>query len=105
MNTPLPVELKKMTPNVLGINWSDGHQSMYHVRKIRLECRCAHCVDEWSREKLIDETKIPLDIVPKKIESVGRYALNFVWSDGHDTGFYTFDQLRSLCECDQCRGH
>ena len=103
MSTPLPLELKKLGANQLAIMWNDGHESRYHVRKIRLECRCANCVDEWSRAKLIDEAKIPQDIVPRKIESIGRYALNFVWSDGHDTGFYTFDQLRSLCECEACQ--
>jgi DUF971 family protein len=35
---------------------------------------------------------------------VGNYALRFVWSDGHDTGLYTFAKLRyELCECTECR--
>ncbi|MDX6289392.1 MAG: Gamma-butyrobetaine hydroxylase-like, N-terminal, partial [Blastocatellia bacterium] len=29
---------------------------------------------------------------------VGRYALNFRWSDGHETGIYSFQYLRDLCE-------
>jgi DUF971 family protein len=29
---------------------------------------------------------------------VGRYALNFRWSDGHETGIYSFRYLRELCE-------
>ena len=29
---------------------------------------------------------------------VGRYALNFRWSDGHETGIYSFKYLRELCE-------
>jgi len=98
-----PIDLKQLGPSTLGIVWNDGHESKYTVRNLRLECRCAHCVDEWTREKVIKEENIPLDIKPKKIESVGRYALNFAWSDGHDTGIYTFEQLRSLCECDQCK--
>ena len=31
------------------------------------------------------------------IEIVGRYALNFRWSDGHATGIYSFQYLRDLC--------
>lgn len=32
------------------------------------------------------------------IAVVGRYALNFRWSDGHETGIYSFRYLRELCE-------
>ncbi len=99
----VPVELKQLSPSNLGIVWSDGHCSFYRVRSLRLNCRCAHCVDEWTREKILDDEKVPADIRPKRIESVGRYALRFVWSDGHDTGFYTFDSLRKTCECPSCK--
>ena len=96
-------ELRQVSPQTLGIVWSDGHNSIVNVRKIRLDCRCAHCVDEWSREKILDETKVPLDVRPKKIDSVGRYAFQITWSDGHDTGIFTFSHLRDLCECPQCK--
>jgi DUF971 family protein len=36
---------------------------------------------------------------------MGYYAYKIVWSDGHDTGLYTMENLRALCECEQCRGH
>jgi DUF971 family protein len=26
-----------------------------------------------------------------------------VWNDGHDTGLYTLEYLRELCECPLCR--
>lgn len=32
------------------------------------------------------------------IEQVGNYALKFSFSDGHDSGIYTWDYLRSLCD-------
>ena len=43
------------------------------------------------------------DSISEKIEIrdisiVGRYALNFRWSDGHETGIYSFRYLRELCE-------
>ncbi len=99
----VPVDLKQLGGTNLGIVWNDGHNSFYKVRNIRLNCHCAHCVDEWTREKILDDTKVPVDIKPKKIEPIGRYAFRFVWSDGHDTGFYTFDSLRKLCECPACQ--
>lgn len=94
-----------MGPSKLGIIWSDKHQSLYSVRNLRLECRCAICVDEWTREKILKEDAVPADVRPLKIESVGRYALKIDWSDGHNTGIYSFDALRSLCECPQCKAH
>jgi DUF971 family protein len=30
---------------------------------------------------------------------IGRYAYKIVWSDGHDTGIFTLEQLRELCRC------
>jgi DUF971 family protein len=43
------------------------------------------------------------DSISEKIEIrdiniVGRYALNFRWSDGHETGIYSFRYLRDMCE-------
>jgi DUF971 family protein len=32
------------------------------------------------------------------LQLVGRYAINFRWSDGHETGIYSFRYLRELCE-------
>ncbi|HLC20773.1 MAG TPA: gamma-butyrobetaine hydroxylase-like domain-containing protein, partial [Candidatus Methylomirabilis sp.] len=27
---------------------------------------------------------------------------NFTWSDGHDTGIYTYESLRAKCPCELC---
>ena len=98
-----PLELKQLGPQHLGIIWNDGHNSLFNVRNLRLKCRCANCVDEWTREKLLDDNSVPLDVKPRKIESVGRYALKVEWSDGHDAGIYTFEHLRAQCECPLCK--
>ena len=100
---PTPQALRQLSAKTLGIQWSDLHGSVYNVRKLRLECRCALCVDEWTREKKIDPAQIPENVHPVRFEPVGRYAYRIDWSDGHSTGFYTFELLRSLCECPSCR--
>jgi DUF971 family protein len=51
----------------------------------------------------LKEEQVPQDIKPKKMETVGRYALQIDWSDGHNTGIFTFEQLRSQCECESCQ--
>jgi DUF971 family protein len=42
--------------------------------------------------------------VLKEVNPVGRYAYSLVWSDGHASGIYAFEYLRTLCECEACGG-
>ena len=37
------------------------------------------------------------------VETVGRYAVRLFWADGHSTGLYSFDYLREICSCPECR--
>ena len=37
-------------------------------------------------------------------DTVGRYAVRFLWADGHTTGIYSFDHLREICPCPECKG-
>jgi DUF971 family protein len=34
---------------------------------------------------------------------VGKYALRFKWNDGHEAGIYSWEYLRNVCLCDECR--
>jgi DUF971 family protein len=87
----------------LAIRWDDGHRSTYGGQSLRLACRCALCEDEWTSERRITAGSVPSDVALLETRPVGRYGLQLDWSDGHNTGIYTFDRLRELCECDACR--
>jgi DUF971 family protein len=87
---------------VLGIEWSDGHKGVYPVRYLRQHCPCAACTDEWTGERKIKPEDIPMMIAVREIEPVGRYALRFSFSDGHDTGLFSYTFLRMHCQCDHC---
>ena len=87
----------------LALRWTDGHQSYFSPRELRCACACAHCVDEMSGRKVLRDETVPADIRPLELHPVGRYAIAIKWSDGHDTGIYSFDQLRRLCPCEACR--
>ncbi len=39
-----------------------------------------------------------IDIRAKDVEPVGNYGLKFIFEDGHDSGIYTWQYLRELCE-------
>lgn len=88
----------------LGIEWEDGHASSYEPRRLRLACPCAGCVDEMTGERILTDDMVAPGVYPEEIRYVGRYALRFFWSDGHDTGIYPFEYLRRLCPCGACEG-
>ena len=79
----------------LTIRWADGVQKI-DPRDLRLACRCAACRDEMTGKPLLEPDKVPLDVVPTRIWSVGNYALGIAFSDGHQSGIYTFPVLRGI---------
>jgi len=93
-----PDEIRQAGPRALAIRWRDGVESVYAVRDLRLACACAECVDEWSGEQKLEPGSVPEDVHPRRVSSVGRYAIQIAWSDGHDTGIYSFDRLRALAD-------
>jgi DUF971 family protein len=107
----LPVSLSKEGEDRLIIQWNDGHRGVYTWKHLRARCPCAGCREE--REKPPDPFRVlkPSELAPKAplgpraLAPVGHYAYKITWSDGHDTGIYTLDNLRALCECAECRGH
>lgn len=81
----------------LTITWPDRVQHL-DPRGLRLACRCAACRDEVSGRPLLDPARVPLDVAPTRIFSIGNYALGIVFSDGHASGVYTFNALRDLAD-------
>jgi DUF971 family protein len=102
-NTPLEIGPDEEGTR-LRIRWKDGFESTHLPRDLRLACPCAGCVDEMTGKRTLAPASVPPDIHPLAIHYVGRYALQFVWSDGHQTGIYPFDYLRRLAESDPERG-
>jgi len=82
----------------LRISWEDGAVTEHAPHALRLRCPCAGCVDELTGERMLVPAMIDPDVHPLEIHYVGRYALQFVWSDGHQTGIYPFEYLRRLGE-------
>ena len=91
-----PTQIFQKGPRELAIRWADGTESAFDVHALRLACACARCVDEWSGRATLDPQSVPMDVHPLRIRSVGRYAIQIDWSDGHDSGIYPFRRLRDL---------
>ena len=82
----------------LRITWADGVACVYDAPSLRRACPCAQCVNEWSGQRMLKPEDVADDLKISDISIVGRYALNFRWSDGHETGIYSFRLLREFCE-------
>jgi len=91
-----PVEIIEESDREISIKWSDDSKTSYSAAELRRSCPCAGCVNEWTGEKMLDEANIPDDIAISTVSIVGRYALNFHFSDGHDTGIFSFRYLHNL---------
>jgi len=79
----------------LNLRWADSHQQHLAPRDLRIACRCAQCRNEVTGAQMLDPASVPRDIRLTRIWSVGNYALGLAFSDGHDTGIYTFKSLRA----------
>ncbi len=99
-------QLTRKDPETLWLVWRDGHEGPVSLKTLRDRCPCAEC----SGEKILLRTVVPPapDLTtPGRYElsgatPVGSYALQLSWRDGHTTGIYTWEHLRSLCECPAC---
>lgn len=95
-----PLKMNLERTRGLTIVWSDGVESRYPLTYLRNKCPCATC-----RTPPPPAKGLSLNILPDNFESratvanaslVGNYALQIYWADGHDTGIYDFEYLRSI---------
>ena len=99
-----PTDLQISKDKALLIKWSDGQQRRYSFRELRDACPCATCREKRTVEQqalspvpvLSAAEAEPLRI--KGMEPVGSYAYAIAFSDGHDTGIFTFELLQQLGE-------
>ena len=94
------------------IDWKDGHRSDYPLGYLRDECPCATCTGAHGTEpQKTNYAAEPKNLFPMytpalkmlSVEPVGSYAIRMSWSDGHSTGIYSFDHLRKICPCEECK--
>jgi len=104
-----PISVKVHVSSGAGVDivWSDGHSSHYDFSYLREQCPCATCNDERANRTPAASGPLPM-FKPKprarSATSVGNYAIQITFTDGHGSGIYSYDHLRSICPCDQCAG-
>jgi DUF971 family protein len=111
--TPAKVRVLLTEGKGLEIDWSDGHKSAWSFAWLRDACPCATCNDERGKDgrkpgqpKPKSAAVLPMYTPPPRpasAQAVGRYALQFNWQDGHSAGIYSWDFLRRVCQCSECK--
>ncbi len=111
---PAVVKVHVKTGAGVDITWADGHASHYEFDYLRGECPCATCNDERGKKEALAATAGPgssafpaLPMFKPKARAqaatvVGNYAVQISFTDGHSTGIYSYDHLRTICPCPEC---
>jgi len=117
---PIPIDSRKKPASVkvhvtsgagVDITWSDAHASHYDFAYLREECPCATCNDERIRKSAVpgagptSSPALPMFKPKPRAQSattVGNYAIQITFTDGHATGIFSYDHLRSICPCADC---
>ena len=111
--TPAKVRVKITEGTGLEIDWQDGHKSSWGFAWLRDACPCALCDDERGKSgrKPGERPKLAPGALPMfkeaarplTADAVGKYAIKFHWNDGHELGIYSWQFLRDVCPCDECK--
>jgi DUF971 family protein len=99
-----PTTIERAGPQRLRISWSDGQVREYAAAQLRGACPCATCREKRRAPEppptalpiLQPGETAPIDVA--QMTPVGNYAYSIQFSDGHDTGIFTFELLRELGE-------
>lgn len=112
---PLAIKIHVSTGTGVDITWADQHASHYDFAYLRDECPCATCNEKRDQEHRDKHSGAPSTLLsspalrmfkPKvraqSATQVGNYAVQINFSDGHNTGIFSYEHLRSICPCPQC---
>jgi DUF971 family protein len=109
---PTGIKIHVTTGAGVDIVWSDAHASHYEFNYLRDHCPCATCNDERAKRSQFSPTSAgtPSAALPmfkpkpkaRAAHPVGNYAIQIEFTDGHNTGIYSYDYLRTICPCEDC---
>ncbi|HQW37718.1 MAG TPA: DUF971 domain-containing protein [Usitatibacteraceae bacterium] len=96
-NTPRPTEIKlHQKSRLLEIAFDDGSRFTLPCEYLRVFSPSAEVRGHGPGQEVLQVGKRDVEI--KEIEPVGNYAVKLVFSDGHDTGLYSWEYLHELGE-------
>lgn len=85
----------------LALSFSDGLEAYLALSMLRRACPCAACQGEPDAMGRVLRPVVehgPQAFTLQKFETVGGYAIQLFWADGHSTGIYSYAYLQKLGE-------
>jgi len=94
-NSPIPTEIKlHQQSKFMEVAFNDGSRFNLPFEFLRVFSPSAEVRGHGPGQEVLQVGKKNIDI--KNIEPVGQYAVVLVFSDGHDSGIYSWDYLYDL---------
>ena len=94
-NSPIPTEIKlHQQSKVMEVAFNEGSRFSFPFEYLRVFSPSAEVRGHGPGQEVLQVGKKNVDI--KNIEPVGQYAVVLVFSDGHDSGIYSWDYLYDL---------
>lgn len=91
-STPLPTEIKlHQVSRLLEISFDDGKTYRLPCEFLRVYSPSAEVRGHGPGQETLQTGKKQVEI--RSVEPVGNYAVQLVFSDGHNTGIYSWDLL------------
>ncbi|MCB1985343.1 MAG: DUF971 domain-containing protein [Burkholderiales bacterium] len=91
-NAPVPTEIKfHKKSRILDITFSDGKKFQFSCEFLRVHSPSAEVSGHSPGQEILQTGKKNVNIL--KIDPVGHYAIQPFFSDGHNTGLYSWDLL------------
>jgi DUF971 family protein len=95
-DTPIPTEIKlHQKSRIIELAFETGERYELSYEFLRVYTPSAEATGHGPGQEVLQIGKRDVDIV--RIEPVGNYAIKPVFSDGHDSGLYSWDILHMLC--------
>ena len=96
-NDPVPTEIKlHQRSRIMEVAFDDGQRFEFTYEFLRVHSPSAEVRGHGAGQEVLQLGKRDVDIT--RVEPVGNYAIRPVFSDGHDSGLYSWDYLYDIGE-------
>ncbi len=96
-NSPRPTDIRlHQTSRLLEISFDDGKSARLSCEFLRVYSPSAEVRGHGIGQEVLQTGKEDINI--SAIEPVGNYAVRLVFTDGHNTGLYSWDYLYELAQ-------
>ncbi len=100
IKVPVTIRLHQAS-RLLELSYADGEHYSLSCEYLRVYSPSAEVRGHGAGQETLQTGKRLVTIT--RIETVGNYALQFHFSDGHDSGIYSWEYLHELCRDQQRR--